>query len=1206
MHEEHEEVLRMAVAEGLLSREEQEALRERARRLERSPLELLAEQGRLSEETLASWRRAIRDALRRRAAEAEGASTLNPSPGHEAPANAVPSFPVPGWERYELVGFLGQGGMGQVFLAQDPRLRRKVALKFVRGDDAALARRFLAEARAQARVEHERVCQVYEVGEVQGRPFIAMQYVEGQPLHQLARELTLEQKVLVLRAAAEGVHAAHRAGLIHRDLKPSNILVERTEDGRLKPYVMDFGLARDWREQGSTATGAVLGTPHYMAPEQARGEVEGLDRRADVYSLGATLYHLLTGHPPIPGANGLEVLSHISTLEPRPPRALDPNIPVDLEAIVLKCLEKERPARYDSARALAEDLERFLSGEPVSVRPSRPWYWLRKKARKHRLAVGAATVALLAVTLALGWAALTRREAAQRERLIRRFTEQVGRIEALARYSGLARLHDTRSDRETIREQMRDIQAQIREAGELAEGPGHYALGRGYLALGDESSAREHLEAAWSRGFHDPHVAYALALVYGHLYQEQLLEAERLRTPELREARKRDIERKYRDPALTWLRQSGGADVPSPEYVAALLAFYENRFEDALKQLDAVGERRSWLFEVPLLRGNILRARAALRWNQGDEQGARADVEAGRRAYAAAAAIGESVPEVHRALARLETREMIMELYGRGEVLPPFTRGLEAVARALQVLPDDAVALVQEAYLYNRLAEYRMNRGGDVEEAVQRASTAARRALALEPGTAARLALGQSLWRWARFRQGRGLDPTEQLREAIEIFERIEAKERDYEFHATLGLVFKIWADHEEQSGADSLAHRARAIESYREAIRLDERVPDAWINLGLAYFTRATHPKAPDPKGDLEQARLALETSRKLNPQNFVPYFLGGQLHTELARRHRDSGGDARPDLATALSLYQRGTDINPRIPQLHNGAVVVLIDQAREEWDRGGEPFALLDDAEDTCRRAIDGAPQQGFGYNNLGEVHVERAIYRRFTGEDPRPDIQAAEAAYRKSFELLPGLAEPWANLARAHSTLAASELEQGRDPRRSLEQAEEALRGAFERNADEPQAWLYQGEVRGMRARWLARQHQARAGDFEEAAHSFEKALELRPQRLDSRVAFGHFCREWALWQKESGLDPSTALKRGLALADEVLAARPSWADALLLRATLRQGVELPGLAPEQREAWRQRAREDVDRALALNPHLTSWWKRQFAQRFAAPP
>ncbi|MFP2924510.1 serine/threonine-protein kinase, partial [Pyxidicoccus sp. 3LG] len=424
----YEAELRHALAEGLLSREEADVLREQALRLERSPLELLREQGRLSQDTLAMLRREawaeteetpahVPDAApesgmnvpsgRHAAAPAAPADTLTlgaavpsepraappglplhedtlppgtrattPERRPEAPTDREPqttepldepAFPVPGWERYQPVRFLGQGGMGRVFLAWDPRLRRHVALKFVRDDDTELARRFVSEARAQARVDHERVCRVYEVGEVQGRGYIAMQYVDGQPLNALVDQLTVEQKAMLLREAAEGVHAAHRAGLVHRDIKPSNVLVERTPDGGLRPYVMDFGLARDWKE-GVTATGTVLGTPHYMSPEQARGEVARLDRRADVYSLGATLYALLTGQSPIPGANGLEVLSNIATVEPRPPRAVDRDIPADLEAITLKCLEKDRSARYGSARELADDLGRFLDGEPVLAR----------------------------------------------------------------------------------------------------------------------------------------------------------------------------------------------------------------------------------------------------------------------------------------------------------------------------------------------------------------------------------------------------------------------------------------------------------------------------------------------------------------------------------------------------------------------------------------------------------------------------------------------------------------------------------------------------------------------------------------------------------------------------------------------------------------------------------------------------------------------
>ncbi len=1113
---------------------------------------------------------------------AAGAPTLEGPPSARPPSPEAPVFPVPGWERYQGVRFLGQGGMGQVFLAYDPRLRRHAALKFVREADSGLTRRVLSEARAQARVEHERVCQVYEVGEVQGRAFIAMQYVDGLPLNQLAGQLTVEQAALLLRDAAEGVHAAHRAGLIHRDLKPGNILVERTEDGRLKPYVMDFGLARDWKAPGLTATGEVLGTPHYMAPEQARGEVSRLDRRADVYSLGATLYSLLTGQPPIPGDNGLEVLSNIATVEPRPPRALNPALPVDLEAIVLKCLEKERAARYDSARALAEDLDRFLGGEPVRARPSGPGQRLRKTLRKHRIVVGVAAAALLAVALAAVQVALTRQEASRREDLSRRFTERVERIEALARYSGLSQLHDTRADREALRGHMRALEAEIHEAGALAAGPGHYALGRGALALGDEALAREHLEAAWSQGFREPRVAWSLALVLGHLYQEQLLEAERLRAPEQRESRKQDVQRQYRAPALDWLRQSHGADVPSPEYVAALLAFYEDRLDEALTWLDAMKDRLPWFHEAPQLRGDILQARATRRWNQGDREGALADFEAGRRAYTAAAATGESVPEVHRSLARLEYTAMVMELYGQGDVLPPFTRGLEAVARALQSDPDFGLARVLEARFHNRLAEYRMSRGGDVEEPLEKALLAARAAMHLVPEPPrARMEQVQSLWRRARALQARSLDPDAPLRQAVALLESIPAKDQDYEFHATRGLVFKIQADYEDEKGEDSRAHRGEAIAAYREAIRLDERLPDAWINLGIAYLTRATQPRAAAPLEDLEQARAALDTSRKLNPRNYVPCFLGGTLHLELAQRRRSQGGDAGPDLATALEFFDDGLRINDRIAQLHNGRSAVFIEQARVAWDSGDAPFPLLEQAEQAARRAIEVAPQQGFGHHNVGEAHAERATWRALTGEDPRPDLLAAETAYREASALLPGGAHYPASLARVHARRAAFELEHAGEPRGSLDRAEAALRQAFERGPREPLAWLAQGEVRGLRARWLARQRRARPEDFEQAAHAFEKALELEPQRLDYRVAFGHFCREWAAWRRTAGLEPRPALERGLALADEVLAARPRWADALLLRSSLREEAGLT-----------RQAREDREQALALNPRLTA--------------
>jgi serine/threonine-protein kinase len=206
--------------------------------------------------------------------------------------------------RYEVGELLGEGGMARVHRAFDKVLKRTVALKLLRSDDPLLIQRFLREARAQAKVAHEHICPIYEVGVLGGRPFIAMQLVEGETLGAAQAKMTLEQRVRVLREVAEAVDAAHQAGLIHRDLKPANILVERTESGEWKPYVLDFGIAREASAEGLTMTGQLLGTPHYMSPEQALGRAAEVDRRTDVYALGATLYELCAGGAALLGCLG--------------------------------------------------------------------------------------------------------------------------------------------------------------------------------------------------------------------------------------------------------------------------------------------------------------------------------------------------------------------------------------------------------------------------------------------------------------------------------------------------------------------------------------------------------------------------------------------------------------------------------------------------------------------------------------------------------------------------------------------------------------------------------------------------------------------------------------------------------------------------------------------------------------------------------------
>ncbi len=294
--------------------------------------------------------------------------------------------------------------MGEVYKAWDKGLQRYVALKYLRFDDPELVERLFREARAQARIDHPGVCEVYEVGEEDGRPYIAMQYVEGPQLDEAARDMPLEQKVLIVKQVAEAVSAAHAAGLIHRDLKPANIKIGETEDGQLRPYVLDFGIAREQEVSGLTVTGQILGTPGYLSPEQARGDTAGLDRRTDVFSLGVILYELLGGKTPFAGDSDAEVLVNLMEAQPTPLRRLAPDVPRDLETVVMTCLEDRRDRRYQSARELADDLGRFLEGEPIEARPISIMSRVVRRARRNKVAttlVLALAFVVLGLTAAL-------------------------------------------------------------------------------------------------------------------------------------------------------------------------------------------------------------------------------------------------------------------------------------------------------------------------------------------------------------------------------------------------------------------------------------------------------------------------------------------------------------------------------------------------------------------------------------------------------------------------------------------------------------------------------------------------------------------------------------------------------------------------------------------------------------------------------------
>jgi tetratricopeptide (TPR) repeat protein len=307
---------------------------------------------------------------------------------------------------YELLGVLGRGGMGVVYQARHLKLQRLVALKMVRAAGTAEPQdllRFRTEAEAIARLQHPNIVQIFEVGAFGGLPFLALEYCGGGTLDRKLADTPLPpaEAAALMEQLALAMHAAHAKGIVHRDLKPANVLL--AEDGT--PKVVDFGLAKKLDVASQTVAGTVMGTPSYMAPEQADRQGKPLGPACDIYALGAILYTAVTGRPPFDADSALDTILQVIQQDPVPPTRLNPRLPRDLETICLKCLRKQPTERYATALDLAADLRRFALGEPIAARPvgrlERWWKW----ARRHPARAAAALLALL-LTVAAGVGAL--------------------------------------------------------------------------------------------------------------------------------------------------------------------------------------------------------------------------------------------------------------------------------------------------------------------------------------------------------------------------------------------------------------------------------------------------------------------------------------------------------------------------------------------------------------------------------------------------------------------------------------------------------------------------------------------------------------------------------------------------------------------------------------------------------------------------------
>ena len=631
--------------------------------------------------------------------------------------------PAPGWDRYAVIDHIGEGGMGVVYRAIDRQLQRTVAVKFLHSRDPADVARFQFEARAQASIDHEHICRVFEAGEIDGRGFLAMQFIDGETLRHPATDFDIDEKLEMMEQVARAVQAAHAGGVVHRDLKPGNIMVERREDRRLHAYVLDFGIAHDSGVDEKDSLTVPTGTAAYMAPERIRSGGRPLDHRVDVYGLGATLYAVLAEQAPFFGATRAETKKKVLDEEPLRLGLVVPGMSADLETIVAVAMDKDPSRRYQSARAFADDLRRWLEGKPIRTRRAGPLYQLKTWVRTRQLAAALLAAVLLVAGAAAGSALWIRYRENQRQILASAHQNEIEQIDRLLRRSRMMPLHDTTAAEVAALERLTNVEVSLLATGPLARGPAHYALGFGHLMLRDFAEAEIWLQAAVDEGYDHPEVESSLGVA----------QAMQILSTRTREGIASQESGSRVAGAVRHLQKRGPQTAEFDDFHDALALFVAGRLDEALVRVRESSARVPWLYEALHLEGDILVARSEVRMSGGDLDGAENDLVYAGEVYARALGVARSDAWLYEAQAEQMLR--FIELRTVDDLLAPrlVDKAIEAAAAASTARPQRVLPLVLASRAHLLKAEILERQGGDPELELAEVLRLAHDAMEIDP-----------------------------------------------------------------------------------------------------------------------------------------------------------------------------------------------------------------------------------------------------------------------------------------------------------------------------------------------------------------------------------------------------------------------------------------------------------------------------------------
>jgi eukaryotic-like serine/threonine-protein kinase len=939
--------------------------------------------------------------------------------------------------RVILKGFLGEGGMGQVHRAWDQGLERSVAVKFLRGTDPREAERLLLEARLQARVDHPHVVKVHEVGTLEGRPCIVLQLVDGRSLSALQQELPLTAKVELLRQVAEGLHAAHRQGLLHRDIKPSNVLVEETSEG-MRALVSDFGLARD-QEGGLTRSGFPAGTMEFMSPEQLLGRGP-LDSRSDVYALGATLYTLLAGHPPYrdhqtqltpgglatpPSATGLEAPSRLlhRILEEEPPslRGAVPDLPRDLALIVAKAMEKDPAQRYASAEAFAEDLAHFQRGEPIVAQAPGLLEGVLRWKQRHRTEARALGAVGLLVLLGLGWTIWVARRAGVEGLEAASLGALAEALEAQVRMEMLSPPHDLRPVLASVRLEVEALRSlALRPRG----GPAAFALGKGLELLGDLDGARDAYERAWAQGFRTPRAAEALGLALGRVYDRDLRRAKATLSPEGLKARLPALHAQLRDPARSYLAQGDQKGWRGP-WLQAFTAMLDQDYGTARERAKAVLAADPGRYEARTLEAEAWLGEAAARVQEAHLAEANTAADQAEGLLTQALSWGHSDPRIHRDLARLHTLRAQARKDSGLDPAAETAASLDWLDQAARLNPEDPALLFQHALALQMLAKHDIPAGkpGGVALIEQSIGFLDRASQQLPRDVPARLQLTHALYYRATVQRNFGkasLPLVEAALRSLETLVALAPADPDARYVAmTVHLEQALTL---QALGKDAGAAFQSVLDEGGKSLDLQTSNPVGTLFvLATAQGSKGKQAwfSGQDPRADFAGGVARSEQLLKAAPNNPSVLFSVIQIQIEVADQLADLGEDAQPLLARSLAVAEEALAKHPAYAGLQSIKGSTLLLEAYRRMSVGEDPRPLAAEARQWLTRGVKGRGDPST-WLSLGVSRYTEGRWQGMRGQDPGSALAHAEGHFTAILKAQPGN-------AYAHQGLAQCALE-----------------------------------------------------------------------------------------------------------------------------------------------------------------------------------